>query len=72
VNTVSDPERPRVALDEVTEAAFGGVLRALEARKIAPERFPGPILVGIIAWPELSHSEQIRGSLGSTGAPAAE
>jgi hypothetical protein len=69
---MSDPERPRVALDEVTEAAFGGVLRALEARNIAPERFPGPILVGIIAWPELSQSEQIRGSLGSKGAPAAE
>jgi hypothetical protein len=69
---VSEPERLHVALDEVTEAAFSGVLRALEARRIAPERFPGPILVGIIAWPELSQSEQIRGSLRSKGAPAPE
>lgn len=44
----------------VTEAAFNGVLRELEARQLTPERFPGPILVGIIAWPELSQSEQIR------------
>ena len=43
----------RIALEEVTQAAFNGVLRALEARKIPIERFPGPILVGIIAWPEL-------------------
>lgn len=46
----------RVPLEELTEAAFTGVLRALEARKIAPaerEKFlPGPILVGIIWWPE--------------------
>lgn len=69
---MSEPERSRVALDEVTEAAFSGVLRALEARQLAPERFPGPILVGIIAWPELSQSEQIRGSLGSRGAPSPE
>lgn len=57
------PGHSRVALDDLTEAAFGGVLRALEARNIAPERFPGPILVGIIAWPELSQSQQITGSL---------
>jgi hypothetical protein len=69
---MSDPEHSRVALDEVTEAAFSGVLRALEARRLPPERFPGPILVGIIAWPELSQSEQIRGSLGARGAPASE
>lgn len=46
----------RVSLEELTEAAFTGVFRALEARKIAPaERgkfLPGPILVGIIWWPE--------------------
>jgi len=46
----------RVSLEELTEAAFSGVFRALEARKIAPadrEKFlPGPILVGIIWWPE--------------------
>ena len=58
---MSDPQQPRViSLDEVTEAAFNGVLRALEARDMEPAQFPGPILVGIIAWPELSKSEQIR------------
>jgi hypothetical protein len=41
------------ALEEVTNAAFNGVLRALEARKLPLERFPGPILIGIVAWPEL-------------------
>jgi hypothetical protein len=48
-------EPKRVSLDEVTEAAFSGVLRALEARRLGPEEFPGPILVGIIAWPELTN-----------------
>lgn len=48
-------ERPeRIAVDQLTEAAFSGVLRALEERKLKPADFPGPILVGIIAWPELS------------------
>ena len=47
-------ESDRVALEEVTQAAFGGVLRALEARKLDIKEFPGPILIGIIAWPELS------------------
>jgi hypothetical protein len=47
-------ERQSVEVDALTEAAFSGVLRALEARQIRPELFPGPILVGIIAWPELS------------------
>ncbi|HZN13605.1 MAG TPA: hypothetical protein VFB78_05005 [Acidimicrobiales bacterium] len=47
------------ALSEVTEAAFNGVLRALEARKLDFEKFPGPILVGIIAWPQLD-----KGALG--------
>jgi hypothetical protein len=52
-------EAARVQLADVTEAAFSGVLRALEARKLSPDKFPGPILVGIIAWPELSKfSEQ--------------
>jgi hypothetical protein len=50
----------RIALEEVTQAAFNGVLRALEARKIPIERFPGPILVGIIAWPELRQGELFR------------
>lgn len=47
-------EEPRPsALEEVTEAAFNGVLKALERRRLPIEQFPGPILVGIIAWPEL-------------------
>jgi len=50
----------RIALEEVTNAAFNGVLRALEARKLPLERFPGPILVGIIAWPELMRSGLFR------------
>lgn len=53
------------ALEEVTEAAFNGVLRALERRQLDIREFPGPILVGIIAWPELRKageiSEQLRG-----------
>jgi hypothetical protein len=47
-------ERPSVEVEALTEAAFAGVLRALDARKMRPEQFPGPILVGIIWWPELS------------------
>ena len=50
----------RIALEEVTNAAFNGVLRALEARKLPLERFPGPILVGIMAWPELRQSGLFR------------
>lgn len=64
---MSEPERQRVAIDDLTEAAFSGVLRALEARKIRPEQFPGPILVGIIAWPELTKSEQLRGGIAGGG-----
>jgi hypothetical protein len=54
---MADQEVGRIALEEVTNAAFNGVLRALEARKIPLSRFPGPIIVGIIAWPELQPSE---------------
>jgi hypothetical protein len=50
-------EASKVALEEVTHAAFNGVLRALEARKLPIDRFPGPILVGIIAWPQLRPQE---------------
>ena len=49
-----------LALEEVTQAAFNGVLRALQAQKIPIERFPGPILVGIIAWPELRGGEFLK------------
>jgi hypothetical protein len=50
----------QIALEEVTQAAFNGVLRALEARKLPLERFPGPILIGIIAWPELRQGDLFR------------
>jgi hypothetical protein len=57
---VANEEIARIALEEVTQAAFNGVLRALDARKIPIERFPGPILVGIIAWPELRPGQLFR------------
>lgn len=44
------------ALEEVTEAAFNGVLKALERRRLTIETFPGPIIVGIIAWPDLRNA----------------
>lgn len=44
----------RIAVEELTAAAFGGVLEALKVRDLEPRQWPGPILVGIIAWPELS------------------
>ena len=54
------PQAPSIALEEVTQAAFNGVLRALETRKIPIGKWPGPILVGIIAWPELQQGELFR------------
>jgi hypothetical protein len=50
-------ERGLVKIDDLTHAAFSGVLRALEERQLEPRRWPGPILVGIIAWPELGKGE---------------
>ena len=47
-------------LEEVTNAAFNGVLRALEARKLDIKHWPGPIIVGIIAWPELEQGGVFR------------
>jgi hypothetical protein len=47
------------ALEEVTEAAFNGVLAALERRNLAIHDFPGPILIGIIAWPEMRKLEGV-------------
>lgn len=65
---MSEPERPSVGIEQLTEAAFTGVLRALEARQLRPELFPGPIIVGIIAWPELGKAENIReGFAGESG-----
>lgn len=53
-------ESSQAALDKITQAAFNGLLRALEARRIPIERFPGPIIVGIIAWPELGEGQLFR------------
>jgi hypothetical protein len=59
---MTDPRSPsNDALEEVTHAAFNGVLRALEARKLPINRFPGPILIGIIAWPELRQGTLFEG-----------
>jgi hypothetical protein len=58
---MSDAERaPSIALEEVTNAAFNGVLRALEVRKLPLEKFPGPIIVGIVAWPDMQNLQQFR------------
>lgn len=46
------------ALEEVTEAAFNGVLAALERRQIEIRHFPGPIIIGFVAWPELRAPEE--------------
>lgn len=63
---MAPPRQPaNLALEEVTNAAFNGVLRALEARKLPLEKFPGPILIGIIAWPELRQGELLKGPAGS-------
>lgn len=51
----------RISAAELTQAAFSGVLAALKEHEIEPQRFPGPILAGIIAWPELS---QFRAQVG--------
>lgn len=53
-------ESSKTALEDITQAAFNGILRALEARKIPIERFPGPIIVGIIAWPEMGEGQLFR------------
>jgi hypothetical protein len=59
---MTEPGGPSQALEEVTHAAFSGVLRALEARKLDINRFPGPILIGIIAWPELKQGTLFQGA----------
>jgi hypothetical protein len=60
----SSRELGSAALEEVTRSAFNGVLRAVEARNLNIDQFPGPILVGIIAWPELSQQAARLGSAG--------
>ena len=42
----------RIDLDQFTQLAFEAVLRAGAARKLPPGKFPGPIIFGIIWWPE--------------------
>jgi ABC-type nitrate/sulfonate/bicarbonate transport system substrate-binding protein len=61
---MADERGSQVSVDKLTEAAFSGVLAALRANELKPERWPGPILVGIIAWPELSQfGGQVAGGL---------
>jgi hypothetical protein len=55
------------ALEEVTQAAFSGVLVALDRRKIKPADFPGPILIGIIAWPELRNLPNLPQGIKTSG-----
>jgi len=55
------------ALEEVTQAAFNGVLLALERRKIKVAEFPGPILIGIIAWPELRNLPNVPQGIKTAG-----
>ena len=65
---MSDDVGSRVAVEELTQAAFSGVLAALKANDLRPELFPGPILVGIIAWPELSRfGGRVSGDLQASG-----
>ena len=47
----------RVSIDQLTQSAFSGVLAAMEERKMDIKTWPGPIIVGIIAWPELGGLE---------------
>ncbi len=42
----------RIQLDEFTQLAFESVLRASELRRLPANKFPGPIIFGIIWWPE--------------------
>ena len=42
----------RISLDEFTQLTFQSVLRASELHKLPPNRFPGPIIFGIIWWPQ--------------------
>lgn len=48
-----DERAQRISVDQLTEAAFSGVIAALKTNDFEIDKWPGPILVGIIAWPEL-------------------
>jgi hypothetical protein len=47
-----------ISFDEFTEATFSAVLRATAARKLPH----GPIIVGIVYWPELKPPSGIAGA----------
>lgn len=49
----------QISAADLTKAAFSGVIAALREQDFELERFPGPILAGIIAWPELSQFRNI-------------
>ncbi len=57
----------RISVDELTQSAFSGVLAAMEERKMDIRTWPGPILVGIIAWPELGKTGGLELSGEATG-----
>jgi hypothetical protein len=48
----------QISAADLTKAAFSGVLAALKEQDFELNQFPGPIIAGIIAWPELT---QLRG-----------
>jgi len=58
VSRAMEASRPgSISVDEFTEATFKAVMRASEARKAAARAdkhdfLPGPIIFGIIWWPE--------------------
>lgn len=57
------PERkvPVIPLDQLTEAATAGVLRALEGRQANFDVLRGPIIIGIILQPPESLQNAIKG-----------
>lgn len=59
-----DERAQRISVDQLTEAAFSGVIAALRANDFEIDKWPGPILVGIIAWPELG---QLQGQIKTPG-----
>ncbi|WP_333739063.1 hypothetical protein [Streptomyces sp. IBSBF 2806] len=48
---MSGDEQARVQIDELTQAAFSGVLRALAEQQLDAAPYPGVIVVGVVAWP---------------------
>jgi hypothetical protein len=52
----------RITVDEFAEVTFSAILRALETRKLRPG---GPIIYGIIWFPEAFHGGEIVGPGGA-------